>query len=32
MADISQEDALYLLHLQTMVALDHLDDNESIRD
>ena len=32
MSDISQEDALYLLQLQTMVVLDQLDDNESRRD
>ena len=32
MADISQEDGLYLLQLQTMVVLDQLDDNESRRD
>ena len=32
MADISQEDALYLLQLQTMVVLDQLDDDDARRD
>ena len=32
MADINEEDALYLIQVQTMVVLDHLDDSESRRD
>ena len=32
MADISEEDALYLLQLQTMVVLDQLDDDHARRD
>ncbi len=32
MADISEEDALCLVQLQTIVVLHHFDDNESRRD